>query len=208
MVISSLIEFRDRLPEFRTPKNEKVVEYFVDCKIDVYDDEAKIPELKDIAASVNLPRPKVNEYVKDLYGKMKESLASRPFTVSKVNVEIYISRPWNERRKTKYGYPDFSDVDERTTTVKCNLPYVPRIGEEIELIFFDRDHNHTRGYVYNVQHTISGATQNITVFVHPSGNYYHHWMTLKEEYERWQSWRANLESSIERERRQQQSKKG
>lgn len=149
-VISTLFEFKDRLKEFATSKNQTVIDYFVNTLIDVREEDAKIPELKNISEIVNLPRSKVNEIVKDPYEKLLNSFTFQPIKIKEAIVSVFISIPWDEadRREIDQGHKDY--LNKVAVFIDVTLPYLPRIGEEISFEFLDRNAKFYRGYVHEV----------------------------------------------------------
>jgi hypothetical protein len=85
----------------------------------------------------------------------------------------------------------------KSTWIQAELPFIPRIGEEIRWDFLAESGKFYHGYVHNVEHEIDGVKQNIYIDVHPLDNVYFRWQKLKEEYEyeqrrdRERSWRSH-----------------
>lgn len=97
---------------------------------------------------------------------------------------IYIHFPFDESKgwdKEKEEY--YLSI---SPWVEVNLPFVPRIGEKINIEFLGVTDYFKQGYVHNVEHNIESNRQLIYIDVHPLDNDYARWEKLKEKYERGQ----------------------
>jgi len=192
LVVSTLFQFRDRLPELSTKKNKNIIKYFQETAFDPNDEETPTPELKEIAQVAGLSRPKVNEIVRDLYAKLLDSFNNKPIAIKQSTITVHISFTWEEIqqfRKNDVG----KEFLEQQVSVNFNLPIVPRIGESIRLDFLDSNFKYAFGEVYHISHELSSDTQTTILWVHPTKNYYDHWVKLKEKHEAHERWLRRLE---------------
>lgn len=179
-IVSTLFEFRDRLEEFRTEKNQSIIRFLKETPFDPYD-YSMPPSPKEIAKATCNKYDKTLAIVNKLYSDLIESFRFNPFQVNKTLVCISISIPWDERPRGQNLYSNLTD--DRDVQIEVMLPFVPRIGERISLGFIEKESRYGYGYVTEINHEISGAMQKVVLHVHPYNNYYHEWVKLRKQYE-------------------------
>lgn len=182
-LIYAILIFKSYWPSVRSEKSEPLIDALSKIDFDENDkDWDTVPSNKVLAESCGLSRTKVNQLIRKMYADILFQFNDNPPLITKYEHYISIGIPWDDRRYKKRKTE--SDYDE-DTWVNIKLPFTPRIGDNINLEFIDRT-KYTRGCVYNVEHTITGNSQNIYIQVHPFDNEYSRWQKLKEHHDRWQ----------------------
>jgi len=183
IVIRALLGFKDRLKAFRTDKNDRIIKYFEDAVVDLENEDAEIPEIKDISKQTEIPRPKVSAILKELYLKTLQSFRFNPLALNKCVVTLCISLHLDELNNSKNK--EFAEeLRQKALEIELELAAIPRIGELIYLDFIDDTVSWNYGHVYRVKHDFTESKHRVIVFAHPFENYYHEWSHLKETYER------------------------
>ncbi|WP_089357860.1 hypothetical protein [Ekhidna lutea] len=153
-------------------------------------EEDNLPTNQELSKELEIPRVKLNKELRVLYEKFIEGTWDSPPEIKEVFHTIVISIPYDER-KQKHGKNWYYEPDERSTHFRLKLTHTPRIGEQLDLSFIERNEKFKRGYVYDISHCIYGDVHDIQVHVHPFKNYYHQWEKMKDEHEWWERQRRN-----------------
>jgi hypothetical protein len=182
-VWNAFMTFKHRLDMLKNSKNEKVIE-FIKAIDNYHSEEFEIPEAAAISKATGIAKPKVLEIIRTLYPQLIETLYEDPVVISKASHLVWIHIPWNEMKQREQKDKEHAKyLSSLSTIIRCHLPIIPRVGDAIRLTFIDHDLGFDHGYVYEVEHEISGHEQKISVRVHPFKNIYKQWKALAEEYE-------------------------
>ncbi len=109
-------------------------------------------------------------------------MTAEPLKVTKSQQIVHIHIPYDEENpeKTKKNPNYYNDL---SSLVDIELPYIPRIGERIDLNILEFSGKVKSGYVHSIRHEIKGKTQEIYIEVHPFDDEYERWQKMKETYE-------------------------
>lgn len=91
----------------------------------------------------------------------------------KVTICIYPSSRRNDSDEVVH--------DEMASVVQMRLPFIPQLGEGIEMEFVDPKLKYNQWWVHDIHHINTPACQEVFVFVNIEGNYYYKWRDLKQE---------------------------
>lgn len=181
-LILSLIRLKDELNRVKEPRLQPLIGLLRTKKIEFVEGCEEIPSNKELAAELGITVIKCNTWLKKLWEELKFSFFRNPLKIEQVIHDVIISRHWKEYHSQRQEIID--DENARSFSMEISLQVTPRIGEEIEIEFADRN-GYYRGTVYEVIHQIIGKTQYIQIFTHPYENDYYRWMRLKQEYMAW-----------------------
>lgn len=163
-------------------KFDRLKEALLSSEFDANDEDWEIqPTNKTIASLLNLNQSKVNKLIREFYFKLSTYFHYGQITLDEYFHVIILSPPMDETIVSTGKRWKFKD-DERSLTVRMKLPVTPRVGECIRIEFNEND-KYSMGYVYDVQHDLSGYRQKILVFAHPRKNPYENWVKMKERYQ-------------------------
>lgn len=176
--------FKNRLNDYADDKNRQLIDYLISLDYGEGED-FKYPETSTIARSLNVSSNRLYPLIKSLYERLISSLNQKVQVISNVRYDLHITLLFEEdfqRRGLKESY-----------FFVCRLPFVPRVGDKIELPFLDKRIYYNEGCVHDVKHTIDGHTQVIEILVHPFNNHYGNHLQLKKEHEGMERFRRELE---------------
>jgi hypothetical protein len=180
-LVRALFTFKDRLASFRTEKNDRIVSYFEGTPVDLENEEAEIPDVKEISIKTGVPRKNVSSLVKDLYLKTLESFRFNPIAFKKCVVTVSLSLHWDELKNVK-NKELAEEVKSKILEIELELSTIPRIGEVLHFDFVDESVSWNYGHVYKVKHDFTSGVHRIIVFAHPFENHFHEWKRLKKSY--------------------------
>lgn len=195
MLIYNLIRFKDEFHRITDKKFQPIISELSKYAIINDDYEEEFPDNKKLAVILSISQPKMNKLLKELYDELTYTFTRQPLIIKKSVCQIHIHLSDQEvegmdRKRKEY----FSN---KSTWIQAELPFIPRIGEEIRWDFLAESGKFYHGYVHNIEYEIDGVKQNIYIDVHPLDNVYYRWQKLKEEYEyqqrrkREQSWKSH-----------------
>lgn len=180
-LVRALFTFKDRLHSFRTDKNDRIVSYFEETTVNLEDEEAVIPDIKEISAKTGVPKKNVTALIKDLYLKMLESFRFNPIVFKKCIVTVSLSLHWDELKNVKNK--EFAEeVKSKVLEIEMELSTIPRVGELMYFDFIDESVSWNYGHVYKIKHDFTSGIHRIIVFAHPFENHFHEWKRLKKNY--------------------------
>jgi hypothetical protein len=186
-LIYDLINLKHELYRVKTEKFQPLIEELSKYSIkpeNEYDDT--LPSHKALAEFFRIPQPRMNHMIKDLHMELIKDFGHSTLKINKYRIEVHIHFSYEEeeqwdRKKREYWW-------DKATILDIELPFVPRIGEEISFDFMHETDKFCSGYVHNVWHRIDGVRQEICIDVHPTKSFYYRWIQMKEKYEDWERW--------------------
>jgi hypothetical protein len=193
ILVYNLIRFKEEFYRISDKKYQPIINELANYAIISNDYEEEFPNNKELAVKLSFSQPKMNRLLKELYDELISTFSRQPLKIRKSLCQIYIHFSFEEeeamdRKRREY----FSN---KSTWIQAELPFIPRIGEEIRWDFLAESGKFYHGYIHNVEHEIDGVKQNIFIDVHPLDNVYFRWQKLKENWEyeqrreRARSWR-------------------
>ena len=132
------------------------------------DENSSIPTLKEISAETGISYNKVRQYIRKIYEDLV--LGSENDEILRLSFEKVIYG-FSVRGIYKNSYVYF-EVD--------HLPVTPRVGEEIELPFFNAFLGTYSFYVERVSHDFFAERQIVNIFLKP-GSYSLYWHYQKDK---------------------------
>ena len=182
-IIYNLLSLKNELYRIKEAKFAELINELRKHQIQRTEDDERIPSLVDLERNLGYKRAKISKLIKELNYELILSLAGDPpVIINRVVHHICIHEPteelWHLSRKKR------DDMMRYNTWLTIELPRTPSIGDTIFIRFVDELDKYYHGTVHEVQHNIYGDCQEIFIKVHPYKNYYHKWVSLKEEYER------------------------
>lgn len=180
-LVRALFIFKDRLSLFRTNKNDRIVSFFEETTVNLEDEEAEIPDVKEISIMTGIPKKRIRDSISDLYLKTLESFRFNPILFKKTIVTLSLSMHWEEFKNMKNR--EFAEeLREKTLEVEMEVSSIPRVGDTVHFDFIDDSVAWNYGHVYNIKHDFSSGVHNIIVFAHPFENHFHEWQRLKKNF--------------------------
>lgn len=181
-VWTAFLSLKDHLTLLSTPKNQRLIEYILTIPYNTSEDLV-IPDTDELSKATGVPRSKVLEIIRKLYPELIISVREKGCTISNATHYLWIHVPWEEiKEREKKSKENAEYLKSQSIIFKCNLPVMPRVGDEISLNFVDNELGFTHGYVYRIQHELFGNEQCINIFVHPFENIYWQWKRLEKDY--------------------------
>lgn len=180
-LIRALFTFKDRLSTFRTKKNDRIVNYFEETVVNLEDEEAEIPDIKEISNKTGVPKKNVTGLIKDLYLKMLESFRFNPIAFKKCIVTVSLSLHLDELKNVKNKEFE-EEVKNKVLEIELELSTIPRVGELMYFDFIDESVSWNYGHVYKIKHDFTNGIHRVIVFAHPFENHFHEWKRLKKNY--------------------------
>jgi predicted RND superfamily exporter protein len=183
-IIHNLITLKNELYRVENPKFTELINELKLNEVSKGEDvEDLTPNVDLLAQNLGYKKPKLTKLIKELNYELIRSFAlDPPLQIKKVIHHIFIQKSdeelWQMPRTKR------EQMHKLGTWLTMDLPRTPRIGETIFIKFIEDLEKYVHGIVHDVQHNISGDCQEIIIEVHPFKNYYHKWVSLKEEYER------------------------
>jgi hypothetical protein len=181
ILIYNLIKFKDEFYRITDLKYQPLINELSKYNILGDDYDEKFPDNKKLATILPYSQPKMNKLLKEFYDELMYAFAEQPLIIKKSVCQIHIHLSYKEeeamdRKRKEYFH-------NKSKWILMELPFIPRIGEEISFEFLSRSDKFYHGYVHNVEHEFDGVEQKIYIDVHPLDNYYFRWQKLKDEYE-------------------------
>jgi nucleoid DNA-binding protein len=180
-VRNALLNFKHRLNEFRNKNNSAIVDLIQE--LNHLQEDFSFPENEEIAKQTGLKKEKVSQIIRKLYEELMEKLSEKDTIIKDVSICLWIHFPWHEAEERRKRFTQQGMTQRESFLFHCHLPFVPRVGEEIQLDFVDSAIGYNHGYVFNVCHRIDAISQIIDVEVHPLNSPYKNWLAQKHEYE-------------------------
>jgi len=190
-IIENLIMIKDELKVIEDKKLHSLISVLQQYEISPDEELPDVPDKNDIADKLKISHSKINLLIQKLYSKILLYYADHPLEITECEQSIYIHLPKNEDGDFEYD-PEWDA--QHSFYMKVKLPVIPRIGEEISLCIVEHRTRLDRGYVHDVEHTILGKKQFISIFVHPTKDYYFKWKKMQKNYEEHQRWLKRINS--------------
>lgn len=187
-LIYLLLDFKDDLKvRIKEKEYQEIIELLGKYEKTGYEDDV-IPTRNELSEKLKISNNATNKLLKDIYEQLVINTAE-PIKVTKSEQIVHIHIPYDEENpeKTKKNPDYYRDL---SAWLDVELPYIPRIGERIELSILEFTGKVKSGYVHSITHEIKGKTQEIYIEVHPFDNEYERWQKMKETYEEMQLMRT------------------
>lgn len=180
--ISALIDFKNKHHLIANQKNMSLLTYLGGIELKPNYDSEEVPDVKMIAAAINLPNQKVNQLLYQTYLDLLKALEENPHKVSELVHVIYITTydDYNDNPNKEYA----EQLKKQHFWGEFNLPVTPRLGESINIDFLDRNIKYNHGVVTEIHHDVGLNYQRIIIYLHPYKNYFWMWEKLKDEHHR------------------------
>lgn len=135
-----------------------------------YDDDLPIPTLKELCSETGISYGKIRKQIREIYSDL----------IWGDEVEPRITYSFS---KITYGFSIKGFYKGRSLYLEIeNLPVLPRIGEEIEIPYFEAYLNATQFHVDNIKHSFSSTRQEVIIYLKP-GKYNLFWHYRKDQAE-------------------------
>ena len=184
-IIENLIMIKDELKVIEDKELQPLISVLQQYEISPDEELPDVPNKNDIADILNISHYKINLLIQKLYSKILKYFEDHPLEITECEQSIYIHLPKNEDGDFEF---DREWDAQHSFYMKVKLPVIPRIGEEISLCMVEHRTGLNRGYVHDVEHTILGKKQFVSIFVHPTEDYYHKWKKMEEKFKERQLW--------------------
>lgn len=187
-LIYLLLDFKDDLKvRIKEKEYQEIIELLGKYEKTGYEDDV-IPTRNELSEKLKISNNATNKLLKNIYEQLVINTAE-PIKVTKSEQIVHIHIPYDEENpeKTKKNPDYYRDL---SAWLDVELPYIPRIGERIDLRILEFTGKVKSGYVHSITHEINGKTQEIYIEVHPFDNEYERWQKMKETYEEMQLMRT------------------
>ncbi len=188
-LIYLLLDFKDDLKvRIKEKEYKRIIELLGEYEKTGYEDEI-IPTRNDISKRLNISNKDTNKLLKKIYMELLNDFYNSPLEINKTQHIIHIHIPFDERKPERIkSDPNF--YHEFSGLIYLKLPYIPRVGERINIDVLEYSGEINSGYVHSITHEIKGKMQEINIEVHPIDNEYERWQKMKETYEEKQRMKA------------------
>ena len=190
LIIEYLIVLKGEFHRITKERYQPLISELTNYEAYPHSDNEHLPDHKILAVKLKYSQNKMNSILKDLLNELVLEFHYPPLKIKDHVHQFLIHLPLDE----EHNIPNKEFVEEsrqHSFYMEMILPVTPRLGEEIEIPFVNETGKFYKGYVHEITHRITGATQEIFLIVHPWDDFYHRWVKMKEAYERRKRWRAS-----------------
>ncbi len=185
-LIDLLVSLKHEFYRIDNPKYQGIIGELEKYDYNLYKMKTNsLPDVQNLVNVLGLKKVKVQQLLKGLHQELIDSFSTdRPLEIKNICLTIHVTIPYDEIWKAQN--PDYKNfVFENASTIHLRLPFIPRIGEIIDLkAFFNNAF--FKGTVHEIHHNINGCYHEIEIWVHPFKNYYHQWKKIETEYDNYQ----------------------
>lgn len=190
-IIEDLVILKNEYHRVKNVKFQSLLKELSRYEVYPHSDNEHLPNHKQLADKMGMTQTKMNSILKGVLIELIQDFRDVPLSIKNVTHQFFIYIPWDERQDIK-NKEYLDEISKQSSFIQIELPFIPRLGEEIEIPFIQETGKFYRGYVHEIHHKITGTTQEILIYLHPWNNYYNRWTKMADDYERDKRWRERM----------------